>query len=157
MAFKCRQSILFLSAIAISCLASSCDNNKVTECNNMLATANQNTTQDSISPDSQGLTPEQTRLQAGEAKQKAVQLEALQLKDPKLQSFRTELIKVFIRQNQALIAAAQAAEDGAKVANKVDAVSADASSKSADLSLQVAEVYNKQITVIGDLTTYCTK
>ncbi|MFB8787954.1 MAG: hypothetical protein U7123_03715 [Potamolinea sp.] len=143
---------------AVSLLVASCGSNKVADCNRILEIGNKNSQKtETTDKKTQNLDPKQLLNQAVQAEKKANEMEALDVNDAKLKEYKARFVKAYKDESKALRDAAKAAEDAAKVANKTDSSSIDASLKATDMYLKATQVYSQQISLVSELTNYCTK
>jgi hypothetical protein len=98
--------------------------------------------------------PQEALQQAERALQKAKQLEAIALQDPKLQEYKSRFVQLYQQEGEALKTAAEAAL-AAQGIPKTDPKFVDESLKATDLYLKVTEVYQQQLTALQEFTTYC--
>lgn len=154
-----RKYATILPVMATVCLlTASCGNNKIADCNRILEIANKHSPKtETVGRKAQSIEPKNLLIQAEQAEKKAKEMEVLEIRDGKLKEYKTRFVTGYKDESKALRDAAKASEDAAKVANKTDSSSINASLKTTDMYLKVTQVYNQQISVINELTTYCTK
>jgi FMN-dependent NADH-azoreductase len=155
MYFVRKYTAILLFQVAVSLLIVSCGSNKIAECNRILEIGNKHSPK--TEKNSENLDAKQLLIQAYQAEQKAKEMEALGIGDENLKAYKARFVKAYKEESKALRNAAIATEDAAQVANKNDTSSINASLKATDMYLKVTQVYSQQLTILNELTTYCTK
>lgn len=150
-------AILTVTA-AVSLLVASCGSNKIADCNRIIEISNKDFHKsDSVGKKNEKFDSKKLLEQADQAAQKAKAMEVLELRDGNLKDYKTRFVKAYKDESKALRDAAKSAEDAGNVANKSDTSSINASLKTTDMYLKATEVYSQQLTIVNELTTYCTK
>lgn len=143
---------------AVSLLVASCGSNKIADCNRILEISNKPSPKtDTVGGKTENFDSKKLLAQADQADQKAKAMEVLELRDGKLKDYKTRFVKTYKDESKALREAAKATEDAGNVANKSENSSINASLKTTDMYLKATQVYSQQLTIVNELTAYCTK
>ncbi|HBB30317.1 MAG TPA: hypothetical protein DDZ80_24525 [Cyanobacteria bacterium UBA8803] len=145
MHFPKRYFLLLALAVAISGLTTSCTESKISQCNKIIQVANKAVSEAKTVTNGGQTSDPKTMIQAADAMDKASkEMEAIEVKDQKLQDYRAGFINMYRDTSKAT-------RDFVGAFEKKDRPAAEA----ALTNLQQATTPEKQL--VDDLNSYCSK